>query len=69
MDSGRKSKTKIEKAFFIILRGFCLRLFFVEFFFVQNHLIRFEIFFFSKYDFMGIKNPNFYVDFKTGVEA
>ena len=54
MDSGWNSKTKIEKVFFDILRNYKVNRVFVQFFF-KNRLIRSEIFFLSKYDFMGIK--------------
>ncbi len=54
MDSGWKSKTKIEKAFFNILSGFHSSLVFVNFF-LQKPLNKAWIFSLSKYDFMGIK--------------
>ncbi len=44
MDSGWKSKTKIVKAFFNILRGFRFSLF-LWFLFTKNHLIGLKIFF------------------------
>ena len=56
MDSGWKTKTKIEMAVFIILIGFRSRLVFVNFF-DKNHFIRPEIFLSLKYDFLGVKNP------------
>ncbi len=57
MDSGWESKTKIEKAFFIILSSFRSRLVFVKNL-GPSLLIKFE-FFFSKYDFLGAKKNSF----------
>ena len=56
MDAGFNSKTKIEKAFFDILRNYrVLYIAFLGNFFLKNRLIRSE-FFFSKWDFMIIQN-------------